>query len=171
MHSLLLCRIEKSHVFMMIPISWDRPIPSSGAPRPPRAVAACSVFEYYYSHSCCAVYHSQAEFLVVSPPLSPASSPRTLKRWPNGGRHQGWDNEFLSSSRRPSSYQDMWSPCTLVNPGLSTSRVYTNVGHIFHHSEKSSPATFFFGRSRFFFLHARTSSVRTCRRYRKYLQR
>ena len=114
------------------------------------------VLKYYYSQCCCAVYHSQAEFLVVSPPLSPASSPRTLQRWPNGGGYRGWDNRFLSSPRRPSSYQGIWSPCTLVCPELSTSRVYTNVGHgIFHHSEKSSPVSFCFGRSRLFFLYVR----------------
>ena len=112
------------------------------APRSPLP-SALYVFTCYLSHCYCAVYHSQAEFLEVSPPLSPASSPRTLLRWPNGGGYQGWDNRFVSSSRRPSSYQDVWSPCTLVNPGLTTSRVYTNVGHIFHHSERSSPACFF----------------------------
>ena len=40
----------------------------------------------------------------------------------NGGGYQGWDNKFLRSSRRPSSYQDIQSPCTLENPELSTSR-------------------------------------------------
>ena len=173
MHSSLLCRTEIFHVFMIRRHYGDRqPVPGSTFPRPPRTVAACSVFRNTISptHCCCAVYHSQAEFLVVSPPLFPASSPRTLQRWPNGGGYQGWDNRFLSSSRRPSSYQDIWSPCTLVNPGRSTSRVYANLGHIFHHSEKSSLATFFFGRSRLFFLYVRTSSVRTCSRHRKYVQ-
>ena len=51
-------------------------------------------------------------------------------------RMESWDDIFLRSSRRQSSYQDVWSPCTPVNPGLSTSRVYTHVGHIFHQTEK-----------------------------------
>ena len=131
------------------------------------------VFEYNFSHCCRVIYHSQAEFPVVTPPLSPMSSPRILQRWLNGR-----------------------GPCTLVNHGLSTSRVYTHVGHIFHHTEKpttshramifaqicprlgvvtalitlSSPASFCIRRSRLFFPHVRTLTVGACSRYRIYVQ-
>ena len=91
------------------------------------------VFNYCFPHWCCAVNYSQGEFLVVSPPLSTVSPPRTLQQWPvqrMGGNRAG----TISFSDRPGvralikTY--IWSRCTLVNPGQSTSRVYTHVGHI-----------------------------------------
>ena len=55
---------------------------------PARRCRLLCVFKHYYSHCCCAVHHSQAEFHVVSSPVSPVSSPRTLQRWPNGVGYQ-----------------------------------------------------------------------------------
>ena len=90
--------------------------------------------------------------------------------------------------------RETWSPCTLVNPGLSTSRVYTHAGYILHHTANRFslsddfrpvspsfgccgcfnnlivPCQVFIRRSRLFFLDVRTLSVGTCSRYGKYVQ-
>ena len=58
------------------------------------------VFMYNFSLLLC--HRSLAgRFLVVSPSLSPLSSPRTLQWWRRG--YQGWDDKFLRSPWRPSS--------------------------------------------------------------------
>ena len=102
-------------------------------------------FRYNFSHCCRTMYHSQAEFLMVSQPLSPVSFPRTLQWWPDGRGYQGWDDRFLRPLSVPQTVpaselfsKYTWSPCTLVNLGLSTLRVNTHVGHIFHHTETAT---------------------------------
>ena len=139
MHSLLLYRIGISMFYDPPPERGSNYSLSPGAPfhaPPPLPPVQC--FWALFLPLLCHI-SSQAEVLAVWPPRSPISSPKTLHRWPHGGGCQGWDDIFLRSSRRPSSYQAIWSPCTLVNPERSTSRVDTHVGNIFHHAQK--PAT------------------------------
>ena len=68
------------HVFMLPRHNEDRARPSPGvpfhAPRAPWPPALC--FKVLFSPLLLCVYSSQAEFLVVSPPLSLVSCPRTL---------------------------------------------------------------------------------------------
>ena len=92
-------------------IELTRPREHLSTPSARRCRLLC--VKYYFSHCRCAVYHSQTELLVASLPFSPVLSLRTLQRWPNGGStRQGWGNRFLKSSRRPSSYQEIWSRYT-----------------------------------------------------------
>ena len=70
------------HVFMTPRHNGDR---ASRFPRAPFRASArhcrlLCVFKYNFSHCCCAINHPQVGFLVVSPPLSPVSSPRNLQR-------------------------------------------------------------------------------------------
>ena len=124
-------------------------VPGSTFPRPPRAVAACSVFlgtivptaavphiTRRQSSFCCHYHALQCH-------LQGSCSGGQIE----GVTRQGWDNRVLRSSRRPSSYQDIWSRCTLINPGLSTSRVYKHVGHILSLRKATNLLRKFFPRS------------------------
>ena len=77
-------------------------------------------FKVLFPHCCCAIYHSQVEFHVVSPPLSPVSPPRTLQRWPVKWRGVPGLGQQVSQTVPASELlsRHTWSPCTLVNPGL-----------------------------------------------------
>ena len=86
-------------------IELARPQEQLSTPAARRCRLPC-VFKYNFSHCCCAICHSHAEFLVVSLSLSPVSSPRTVQRWRR--EYQGWDDRFLRSSWRPSSCQDIY---------------------------------------------------------------
>ena len=60
-------------------IELVRPLEQLSTPAARRCRLPC-VSKYNSSHCCCAIYHSQAEFLVVSPSFLPVSSPKTLQR-------------------------------------------------------------------------------------------
>ena len=78
------------HAFIFPRHNGDQASPSREhiSTPPARRCRLLCVSNCNFSHCCCAIYHSQAEFLVVSPPLSPVSSPRTLQWWPNGRGYQ-----------------------------------------------------------------------------------
>ena len=168
-------------------------VPGSTFPRPPRAVAACSVFlgtivptaavphiTRRQSSFCCHYHALQCH-------LQGSCSGGQIE----GVTRQGWDNRVLRSSRRPSSYQDIWSRCTLVNPGLIYIKSLHACWPYFPSLRKANhfllredfrpvspsfgccncfnnlidPCQFFTRRSRLFFLYVCTSSLGTCRKY------
>ena len=86
----------------VIGIELARPPEYLSTPPARRCRLRC-FFKYDFSHCCGTMYHSQAVFLMLPPPLSTASSPRSLQRWPDGRKKQRLDDTFLRPSRRPSS--------------------------------------------------------------------
>ena len=101
-YSLLLCRIGLS-MFLLSPaitgIELARPQEHLSTP-PARRCRLLCVVNNYFSHCCCAVYHSQAEFLVVSPPFSPVSPPRTFQQWQNGIEYAAFDRIQIRHARQ-----------------------------------------------------------------------
>ena len=128
------------HVFMIPRHNGDRASPSPGAPFQARcAPLPTALFFLIQFLPPLLLYHvslaGRVPYGVAATLASVISEDlAAVARWKGEPRLGRYVPQTVPASELFSRYR--WSPCTLVNPGLSTSRVNTHVGHIFHHTEK-----------------------------------
>ena len=110
-----------SHVFVISRHDGDRASPSPGVPFHAPCLPFLPVLVFLSSTSplLCRISLAGRVPCGVAATLAGVIS-EDLAAVANWRGYQGWDNRFLRLSGRPSSYQDIWSPCALANPGLST---------------------------------------------------